>query len=146
VGDVFNAIAGAVKGVWEWISQLFEPVKLTSNEFTALSQSGQALGEVIGSVLAGAVRIVLLPLEKLISGLKWLKGLVFDDEPSAGQPSDSTPQPVAGKTGSVTNNNQPTINITVPPGTDAQGVADAARREVERALASGQDMGWMYDY
>jgi hypothetical protein len=146
VGDVFNAIAGAVKSVWQWIMQLFEPVKLTSDEFTGLTNAGSALGEVIGSVLAGAVKIVLLPLESLISGIKWLKGLVFDDEPATSQPADAVPQPVIGKTGAVTNNNQPTINITVPPGTDAQGVADAARREVERAMADRRDMGWMYDF
>ena len=146
VGEVFNAIADAVKSVWQWIMQLFEPVKLTSDEFTWLSSSGQAVGEVIGTVLAGAVKVVLLPLETLISGLKWLKGLVFGDNVPASQAPDVTPQPVAGRTNAVTNNNQPTINITVPPGTDAQGVADAARREVERAMASGQDMGWMYDF
>jgi TP901 family phage tail tape measure protein len=146
VGEVFNAIADAVKGVWEWITQLFEPIKLTSDEFTALSASGQALGEVIGSVLAGAVKIVLLPLEKLISGLKWLKGLVFDDEDSSSQPADASPQPVAARTNTVTHNNQPNISITVPPGTDAQEVADAARREVERAMMDYQDIGLMYDY
>jgi len=146
VGDVFNAIADAVKGVWAWISQLFEPVKLTSEEFAGLSASGKAVGEVIGTVLAGAVKVVLLPLETLISGLKWLKGLVFGDETPTGQPADAVPQPVSGKTTSITTNNQPSITITVPPGTDAQGVADAARREVERAMAAHQDMGWMYDY
>jgi hypothetical protein len=121
-------------------------VKLTSDEFTALSSSGQAVGEVIGSVLAGAVKLVLLPLETLISGLKWLKGLVSSDEPSAMQSSDATPQPVTGNTKNVTHNNQPQINITVPPGTDAQGVADAARTEVRKAMESYSDMGWMYDY
>ncbi|MDR2489299.1 MAG: phage tail tape measure protein [Desulfovibrio sp.] len=54
VGDVFNAVADAVKGVWEWITQLFEPVRLTSDEFSALAESGRAVGEVIGAVLAGA--------------------------------------------------------------------------------------------
>ncbi|WP_298034757.1 phage tail tape measure protein [uncultured Desulfovibrio sp.] len=146
VGAVFTAIADAVKGVWEWLTQLFEPVKLTSDEFTALTSSGQAVGEVIGSVLAGAVKLVLLPLETLISGLKWLKGLVSGDEAPATQPSDATPQSVTGNTKTITHNNQPQINITVPPGTDAQGVADAARTEVQKAMESYSEMGWMYDY
>jgi len=142
VGAAFNVIADAVKGVWEWITQLFEPVKLTSDEFSTLSESGRAVGEVIGTVLAGAVKVVLLPLETLISGIKWFKGLVFGDEAAASKPADAVPRPVSGNAATVTNNNQPQINITVPPGTDAQGVADAAGREVERAL---RDNGWMYD-
>lgn len=61
-------------------------------------------------------------------------------------PADVKAQPVAGRGTTVTHNTAPQITITVPPGTDAQGVAEAARREVERALyEQGRDWGGMYD-
>lgn len=142
----FGAIGDAVKGVWEWISKLFEPVQLTSEEFTKFNSAGKAVGEVIGTVLAGAVTLVLKPLQGLIAGLKWLLN-IDDDKGSAAQAPDTTPQKVAGRTTTVNNTNQPAVYITVPPGTDANGVAEAARREVERAMAdSYQDNGWMFDY
>lgn len=147
LGSAFNAIAESVKTVWDWLMRLFEPIKLTSDEFSSLAAAGKAVGEVIGKILASAVQVVLLPLEGLISGLKWLKGMVFGEDKAAAPPTQSRAEalPIASNSKSVTNNNQPTINITVPPGSDAQGIAAIAREEVKLALEDHSEMGWMYD-
>ena len=147
VGSAFNVIAESVKTVLDWLMRLFEPIKLTSDEFSSLAAAVKAVGKVIGTVLAGAVKLVLLPLEALISGLKWLKGLVFGEDKATASSTQSRTEalPIASNSKSVTNNNQPTINITVPPGSDVQGIAAIAREEVQRALEDHSEMGWMYD-
>lgn len=155
VGEAFRWVGEMVSGLFGWLKELIQPVSFAKEELQGFSETGKTVGMVIGSVLAGSIEAVTLPLRAVIAGIKWLKGIGSGQAPSfesgmgsgmAMPTSPMTVQPV-NKGGTTTHNNTPQINITVPPGTDAQGVAEAARREVARAMSEAylDDSGMLYD-
>ena len=59
---VFEGIGTAVGAVVGWFKDLLEPVKTTDEEFGKIHQNGMAIGDVIGTVLVGAIDTLLAPL------------------------------------------------------------------------------------
>lgn len=155
LGTAFQWIGEMFSGAWKWLMGLLQPVSMAKTELEGFASVGASVGEIIGTALGGALKAVTLPLCTVIDGFKWVKNLALGDDKEAenkGNPdvnlgtSHLKAQPVNGKNIAVTHNNSPTINITVPSGTDAQGVAEATRREVQRALQEQRtDNSGLYD-
>ena len=83
IGAALGAVFGALKpifapvidlfaGVWNWFSQLLEPVRSTGAELSAAAGYGRTFGEVLG----GALRLVFLPLELVAKGIAALPRVI----------------------------------------------------------------------
>lgn len=75
LGEAFGGIAAALKDAWQWFTELLTPIQSSSAELEGFAAAGKSVGNVVGSVLAGAFDAVTLPLRAIIEGIKWLKGL-----------------------------------------------------------------------
>lgn len=62
VQPVFDAIGSAVGSVVSWFGSLLEPVTQTEAQMQATVDAGTRVGEVIGTVLVGAIDTLLTPL------------------------------------------------------------------------------------
>lgn len=76
---IFNGIGNAVKGVWDWVTQLFgatndllTPVQLTEEGFKTATTWGQKFGQ----WTAQAINLVLTPVNALIEGVGWLIDMI----------------------------------------------------------------------
>ncbi|CCG88478.1 putative 72,8 kDa protein in lys 3'region ORF27 [Erwinia piriflorinigrans CFBP 5888] len=65
---IFDAIGNAVKGVWNWFTELLTPVKSSTEEL----QSAAEMGRNFGTLLAEGLNIVLHPLDSIRSGVRGL--------------------------------------------------------------------------
>ncbi|CAE6783533.1 hypothetical protein R69746_04400 [Paraburkholderia aspalathi] len=83
IGAALGAVFGALKpifapvidlfaGVWNWFSQLLEPIRSTGAELSAAAGYGRMFGEVLG----GALRLVFMPLELLAKGIAGLPRVI----------------------------------------------------------------------
>lgn len=57
LAPIFNAIGDAIGSVINWFSNLFEPVKLTSEEFESTKSAGVAFGEAIGKAIMLPIKL-----------------------------------------------------------------------------------------
>ena len=64
----FKVVGDAVKGVFNWFSNLLEPTKHTGEQLKAATDAGQTFGRVVGD----AISFVLTPLTALVDGFKWI--------------------------------------------------------------------------
>jgi TP901 family phage tail tape measure protein len=62
IGSVLGFIGDAIGGIIGWFAELLAPISLTKDEFDSLHSSGQDLGHIIGTVLAGAFSLLTAPL------------------------------------------------------------------------------------
>lgn len=158
VMPVLNTVGGWVRQAVDWFTNLFTPIDKASETTKAFGEAGKACGEVIGT----AFRIMLTPIEAVLTAIKWINGNiggVIDKAVQLGgavgskaaqwgakaanflgvgdSPAPAAPQlpPMAQRGGgSVTDNSQTTIHITQQPGQDAKALADEIeRRQRQRA-------------
>ncbi|TEA26980.1 phage tail tape measure protein [Candidatus Schmidhempelia bombi str. Bimp] len=66
LAPIFNTIGDAIGSVINWFSNLFEPVKLTSEEFDSTKSAGVAFGEAVG-------KAIMLPIKLFQDFSNWLK-------------------------------------------------------------------------
>ncbi|EIV9538353.1 TPA: phage tail tape measure protein [Klebsiella pneumoniae] len=64
----FVAVGDAVKGVFNWFSDLLTPTKHTADQLKSATDAGQTFGRVVGD----AINFVLTPLTALVDGFKWI--------------------------------------------------------------------------
>lgn len=57
LAPIFNAIGDAIGSVINWFSDLFEPVKLTSEQFESTKSAGVAFGEAIGKAIMLPIKL-----------------------------------------------------------------------------------------
>lgn len=57
LAPIFNAIGDAIGSVINWFSELFEPVKLTSEEFESTKSAGVAFGEAIAKAIMLPIKL-----------------------------------------------------------------------------------------
>ncbi|MFM0699538.1 hypothetical protein [Paraburkholderia sediminicola] len=69
---VFAPVIDLFAGLWNWFSQLLEPVRSTGAELSAAAGYGRTFGEVLG----GALRFVFMPLELLAKGIALLPRVI----------------------------------------------------------------------
>lgn len=69
---IFAGIGNAVKSVWNWVTELLTPVKLTEEGFKAATDWGQKFGQ----WTAQAIDWVLTPVKVLISSVEWLMDMI----------------------------------------------------------------------
>jgi hypothetical protein len=72
VASVFGWVADAVSGLVGWVRDLLSPVTLTTEEFAALSASGQPLGAVIGGVLSTVFTVLTFPIRAVGALVGWV--------------------------------------------------------------------------
>ncbi|HFK6576876.1 TPA: phage tail tape measure protein [Klebsiella pneumoniae] len=156
----FKVVGDAVKGVFNWFSNLLEPTKHTSDQLKSATDAGQTFGKVVGE----AISFVLTPLTALVDGFKWISqhggqilntvGATIDkakswlpswaggtddekDAPKAPAGLNPPPAPVmANRSGSTTisTNDQYHISVQATPGMDE----DALARKVAQQLRQQQ--------
>jgi hypothetical protein len=68
----FAPVMDLFAGIWNWFSQLLEPVRSTGAELSAAAGYGRTFGEVLG----GALRFVFMPLELLAKGIALLPRVI----------------------------------------------------------------------
>ncbi|HII0439601.1 TPA: phage tail tape measure protein [Klebsiella pneumoniae] len=64
----FKVVGDAVKGVFNWFSDLLTPTKHTADQLKSATDAGQTFGRVVGD----AINFVLTPLTALVDGFKWI--------------------------------------------------------------------------
>ncbi|MFM0268272.1 hypothetical protein [Paraburkholderia sediminicola] len=69
---IFAPVIDLFAGLWNWFSQLLEPVRSTGAELSAAAGYGRTFGEVLGA----ALRLVFLPLELLAKGIAGLPRVI----------------------------------------------------------------------
>ena len=157
----FVAVGGAIKGVFNWFSNLLEPVTHSSEQLDKATKAGQTFGQVVGS----AISFVLTPLTALVEGFKWISengGKILDTVGStiqkakdwlpswAGGSDDDAPKPaaasgmmapppvpaMAARGGTNTYKTEQTNHFTInaTPGMDTKAIA----REVAATLKQQQ--------
>lgn len=57
LAPIFNTIGDAIGSVINWFSNLFEPVKLTSEEFDSTKSAGVAFGEAVGKAIMLPIKL-----------------------------------------------------------------------------------------
>lgn len=65
---VVDAIGTGLSTVWQWFTNLFEPVKYSSEELRKAGDAGKSFGE----LLAAGINFALTPLQALIQGITWV--------------------------------------------------------------------------
>ncbi|EPK6471341.1 phage tail tape measure protein [Klebsiella variicola] len=156
----FVAVGDAVKGVFNWFSDLLTPTKHTADQLKSATDAGQTFGRVVGD----AINFVLTPLTALVDGFKWISehggqimnsvGATIDkakswlpswaggtddekDAPKAPAGLVAPPAPaMANRTGSTTvnTNDQYHISVKAEPGMNE----DALARKVAQQLRQQQ--------
>lgn len=72
IGGVLGFVGEAIGGIIGWFADLLAPVTLGKDEFEAMHSSGQGLGHVIGTGLAGAFRLLTTPLRIVGTLVGWV--------------------------------------------------------------------------
>jgi hypothetical protein len=77
LAPVFNAIGGAIKGVFTWFTSLLSPIKLNKKEFAEINSLGRAVGYVFGTLIAKPLEFLVdlftSLAEKISAAWAWLK-------------------------------------------------------------------------
>ncbi|HGO5816115.1 TPA: phage tail tape measure protein [Mannheimia haemolytica] len=68
ISPLFDLIANAVSGVWDWLKQLLTPTQETASSLETAASWGKKFGE----WTAAALNLALTPLTALIDGVSWL--------------------------------------------------------------------------
>lgn len=68
IGDVLAWVWQGVKGVFDWFSQLFQPVNASTEVLQAATGAGMSLGQYVGE----ALNILLVPVKLVIAGFSLL--------------------------------------------------------------------------
>lgn len=157
----FKVVGDAVKGVFNWFSNLLEPTKHTSDQLKSATDAGQTFGKVVGE----AISFVLTPLTALVDGFKWISenggkilntvgatidkakswlpswaGGTDDDAPKAATPPGLTPPPapaMANRSGSTSYTTEQTNHFTIhaAPGMNEDALARKVAETLKRQQA-----------
>ncbi|AYO65930.1 phage tail tape measure protein [Klebsiella pneumoniae] len=157
----FVAVGDAVKGVFNWFSDLLTPTKHTADQLKSATDAGQTFGRVVGD----AISFVLTPLTALVDGFKWISehggqimnsvGATIDKAKSwlpswAGGTDDEKEAPkapaglvappapaMANRTGSTTvnTNDQYHISVKAEPGMNEDALARKVAETLKRQQA-----------
>ncbi|QUG76382.1 phage tail tape measure protein [Erwinia sp. E602] len=65
---IFTALADGVRSVWEWFKNLLSPVQASQETLDKCAVAGR----VFGTVLAGAIQLVMTPVRLLLDALGWI--------------------------------------------------------------------------
>ncbi|CAM3520156.1 phage tail tape measure protein [Rouxiella silvae] len=65
---IFDGIGNAIGRVWNWFTQLFEPVSTSAETLKECTEAGRVFGEVVGKAVSGVVDVIL----KVAEGIGWL--------------------------------------------------------------------------
>lgn len=68
VAPIFDAIWTAVKKVWEWLSELFAPIKASDEALKDCTDAGKTFGEVVGF----AISALMTPITMVAKGINWI--------------------------------------------------------------------------
>lgn len=68
LAPVFDGIWTAIKKVWDWLSELFAPIKASDEAMQACTSAGKIFGEVVGI----AIHALLAPIELVANGIGWI--------------------------------------------------------------------------
>ncbi|HGO5823417.1 TPA: phage tail tape measure protein [Mannheimia haemolytica] len=68
ISPLFDLIANAVSGVWDWLKKLLTPTQETASSLETAASWGKKFGE----WTAAALNLALTPLTALIDGVSWL--------------------------------------------------------------------------
>lgn len=68
VAPIFDAIWTAVKKVWEWLSELFAPIKASDEALKDCTDAGKIFGEVVGF----AISALMTPITMVAKGINWI--------------------------------------------------------------------------
>ncbi|WP_080964510.1 phage tail tape measure protein [Pluralibacter gergoviae] len=65
---IFDSLSNSVKAVWQWFTTLLSPIQTSKDTLDKCTSAG----ETFGSVLGGAIRLVLTPTKALLDSLGWI--------------------------------------------------------------------------
>ncbi|RUT67196.1 phage tail tape measure protein [Morganella morganii] len=65
LAPVFDGIWTAIKKMWDWLTELFTPIKASDEALQACTEAGKIFGEVVGI----AIRTLLYPIELVAKGI-----------------------------------------------------------------------------
>lgn len=65
---IFDGIGSAIGRVWNWFTQLFEPVHSSAETLRECTDAGRTFGDVVGKAIGGVVTVIL----KVAEGIGWL--------------------------------------------------------------------------
>ena len=68
LAPIFDSIANAISGVWEWFTKLLEPIQFSSEALASCTSAGETFGTVVG----GAISALTLPIQSVAKGLGWI--------------------------------------------------------------------------
>lgn len=68
VAPIFDAIWSAVKKVWQWLTELFAPIKASDEALKDCTEAGKTFGEAVGF----AISALMTPITMVAKGINWI--------------------------------------------------------------------------
>lgn len=68
VAPTFDAIWSAVKKVWQWLTELFAPIKASDEALKDCTEAGKTFGEAVGF----AISALMTPITMVAKGINWI--------------------------------------------------------------------------
>ncbi|MEX9953726.1 phage tail tape measure protein [Providencia rettgeri] len=68
VAPIFDAIWSAVKKVWQWLTELFAPIKASDEALKDCTEAGKTFGEAVGF----AISALMTPITMVAKGIGWI--------------------------------------------------------------------------
>ena len=66
VHDIFAPLVPVLAAVWGWVSQLWQPFQVTSEQLDAARQNGVSFGTLVGGAIAGVVDAITLAVRAFV--------------------------------------------------------------------------------
>lgn len=159
----WDAFAGAVAGVWNWITKILEPVHLTADGLKKATDTGHTFGQVVGGALGFIAKMITAPLRGFmamagfagrIGGAVrgWFGGSDAPVAPGAPAARAGLPvapagkrAPIAATAGAARNGRAPvnvsnntTIHVTQQPGENSEAFAKRVADDLHRRNQAAQ--------
>lgn len=64
--DVFAPLGSMLAVIWDWVSQLWQPFRATSEQLDAARQNGVAFGTLVGGAIAGVVDAITMAVRAFV--------------------------------------------------------------------------------
>ena len=68
IAPIFDAIWSAVKKVWQWLTELFAPIKASDEALKDCTEAGKTFGEAVGF----AISALMTPITMVAKGIGWI--------------------------------------------------------------------------
>lgn len=81
---IIDAIGSAIGKVYDWFVKILSPTKATDEQLKAATNSGKSFGLAVGQ----AISMILMPLNTLLNGLKWIRDNIAGIISSVGSLAD----------------------------------------------------------